>query len=180
MVMFPHLLDLRHLKHAEPAKDVQKYEGRVVLHWNNVQDDNGYKAVFVGHKASVSLMAAARFLDKISRPRMASQDCEDCLSKNAHKYGHDSHPVEDRKVRIQIEEPVVFSRAKPVRSSLGRTVFGKDGWKKYFESTNWKTIPTWECFYVHRPSQLFLSAYVAERKTWDRREDIDLEEPTCA
>ena len=29
-----------------------------------------------------------------------------------------------------------------------------------------------------RYSLLFLSAYVAERKTWDRREDIDLEEPT--
>ena len=112
MVMFPHLLDLRHLKHAEPAKDVEKYDGRVVLHWNNVQDDNGYKAVFVERNASVSHVAAARFLDIISRHRIASQDCEDCLSKNTHKCGHDSHPVEDRKVRIQMEEPVVSHERK--------------------------------------------------------------------
>ena len=60
-------MDLCHLKNAELAKHLQKYKGRVVLRVENVRDEEGYRAIFTEFGASASQMAAAKFLDTISK-----------------------------------------------------------------------------------------------------------------
>ena len=60
-------MDLCHLKGAECAKIFKKYKGRVVVRRDNIKDERGYKAVFADQGASASLMAAAKFLDTISK-----------------------------------------------------------------------------------------------------------------
>ena len=66
-VHFANLMDLCHMKKAELAKHLQKYKGRVVLWGGNVKDEEGHRAVFTEQGASASQMAAAKFLDTISK-----------------------------------------------------------------------------------------------------------------
>ena len=55
------------LEACELAKHLRKDLGGVVLRRDNVKDDDEYKAVFPEQGASVRQVAAARFLDTISR-----------------------------------------------------------------------------------------------------------------
>ena len=57
------LIDLYHLKHSELEKDLQKCKSRGE---DNVEDDSGHGAAFA-QGASASQMAAASFLDTMSR-----------------------------------------------------------------------------------------------------------------
>ena len=66
-VPFVNLMDLCHLKNAELVKHLQKYKERVVLRRDNVQDEEGYRAVFTEQGASASQMGTAKFLDTISK-----------------------------------------------------------------------------------------------------------------
>ena len=96
-------------------------KGRVVLRENNVKNDNGHSAVFTEQGASAPQVAAARFLDTISRLLGVSGAANDVVSahaqvrmseaprlrdhqrKNAHKNGYDYHPVEDRTTGVQLK-----------------------------------------------------------------------------
>ena len=51
----------------ELAKHLQKYKERVVFRADHVKDEEGYRAVFAAQGASASHMAAATFLDTISK-----------------------------------------------------------------------------------------------------------------
>ena len=62
---FVNLMDPCHLKNAELAKHFQKYMERVVLLGDNVKDEEGHRAAFTAQGASMSQMAAAKFLDTI-------------------------------------------------------------------------------------------------------------------
>ena len=56
------------LKHAELANHLQRSaKGRIVLWVDNVEDDSGYKVLVTEHGASASQVAAAKFLDVMSR-----------------------------------------------------------------------------------------------------------------
>ena len=64
---FANLVDLCHLKNAEVARDLHKYDGRVVLLGDNVKDECGDRAVFAEQGFSASQMAAAQFVDTTSK-----------------------------------------------------------------------------------------------------------------
>ena len=73
-VHFANLMDLCHPKNADLSKHLQKYKERVVHQEGNVKDEEGHRAVFTEQGASASQMAAAKFLDTISKlPGMAGE-----------------------------------------------------------------------------------------------------------
>ena len=55
------------LMNVELFKDLHKYKGRVVLQGDNVKDESRYRAAFAEQGASASQMAAAMFLDTITK-----------------------------------------------------------------------------------------------------------------
>ena len=60
---------------------IQKYMGRVVLRVeDNVKDEEGYRAVFTEQGASASEMAAAKFLDTISKLLGMAGETSDAIS----------------------------------------------------------------------------------------------------
>ena len=61
------LMDPCHLKNAELATHLPDYKERVVFLEDTVKDEEGYRAVFAEPGASASQMAAAIFLDSISK-----------------------------------------------------------------------------------------------------------------
>ena len=92
------------VKNAELAKHLQENKRQPVLWGDNVKDEGGYRAVFTEHGVSASQMAAARFLDAISKllgmagetsdaisaskwPKLP--DCYECRKKNVLKCGSD-------------------------------------------------------------------------------------------
>ena len=60
-VHFANQMDLCPLKSGEVAKHLQKHKERVVLQGDNINDEEGYRAVFAEQGASASQMAAAKF-----------------------------------------------------------------------------------------------------------------------
>ena len=61
------VLKIANLQHSEIKKHFQQHKWRIVLMGGNVKDDSGDRAVFTQQGASSSQMAAARFLDTMSR-----------------------------------------------------------------------------------------------------------------
>ena len=81
-VHFASLMDICHLKNAELETKHQKYKGRVVLRGDIVKDDSGSYAVFTEQGPSASQMAAAKFMDIISRlPGCAGQAADAVSAK---------------------------------------------------------------------------------------------------
>ena len=73
-VHFSLLMDICHLKNAELETKHQKYQGRVVLRGEIVEDDLGSYAVFTEQGSSASQMTAAKVMDVIARlPGCAGQ-----------------------------------------------------------------------------------------------------------
>ena len=71
---FVNLMGLCHLKNAELVKHLPEYMERVVDQGDNLKDEEGHRAVFTEQGASASQMAAAKFLDTISKlPGMAGE-----------------------------------------------------------------------------------------------------------
>ena len=66
-VHFASLMDMCHLKNAEPDAKHQKYKGRVVFRGDIVKDDSGSYAVFTEQGSSAFQMTAAKIMDIISR-----------------------------------------------------------------------------------------------------------------
>ena len=60
-------MDLCHFEYAGVAKHLQNHKGRVVLLEDNVIDEGGHRTVPTEHGASASQLAAAKFLDTISK-----------------------------------------------------------------------------------------------------------------
>ena len=61
-VHLANLMDHCRLQNAELAKQLQKYNERVVLRRDNVQDEEGCRAAFAEQGASASQMKGAKFL----------------------------------------------------------------------------------------------------------------------
>ena len=58
---------LCHLKHAELAKEIQRYKGIIVFRGDDVTDKEGYYAVFSEQGTSASHMTATAMIDAIAR-----------------------------------------------------------------------------------------------------------------
>ena len=50
-------------------------------------------------------------------------------------------------------------------------------WEKQFEKIllkhGWEKIPNWECLFVHREKELFLSVYVDDTKLAGKKQNLD-------
>ena len=80
-VHFANLMDLCNLKNAGLAKHLQKNKARVVLREDNVKDEEGYRAVFTEQGGSASQMAAAKFLDTISKLPSGAGESSNSVSR---------------------------------------------------------------------------------------------------
>ncbi len=60
-------MELCHIKNSQLGKEFWTYKGRLVFRGDIVKDENGQFAVFTEQGASASHMAAAKFVDAISR-----------------------------------------------------------------------------------------------------------------
>ena len=69
-------MELCHEKHSELPIHLRSYKGRVVCRGGQVRDESGFYAVFSEQGTSASHLAAAKFLDAISR-------FPDCDGENA-------------------------------------------------------------------------------------------------
>ena len=79
-VHFASLMDMCHLKNAELEAKHQKYNGRVVLRGDVVEDDSGSYAVFTEQGSSVSQMTAAKVMDITSRVPACTGQGADAVS----------------------------------------------------------------------------------------------------
>ena len=70
------------LKHAELVEALQACKGHVVFRGDEVKDETGAYADFTEQAPSTSSIAAAKFLDTISR--LSGNDGEDTDSKKAY------------------------------------------------------------------------------------------------
>jgi len=153
-----------------------------------VKDENGQFAVFTEQGASASHMAAAKFMDAISRlPGNGGEDSDavgaytQVYFKDAAKILGDPNVVTETWISLpphkrpkswdSIEDPVV-----PLLLNLyGHPIAGLL-WDKYQESKLFKLgfekVPSWECLYVHYDKKLFLSAYVDDCKMAGRQSNI--------
>ena len=60
-------MDMCHLKSAELKPKLQKYNGRVVLRGDIVEDDSGAFAVFIEQGSSASQMTAVKIMDVVAK-----------------------------------------------------------------------------------------------------------------
>ena len=97
--IFASLVDMCHLKNAEPEAKNQKYKGRVVLRGDVVKDNSGSCAVFTEQGSSASQMTAAKIIDihlQITRLRWTSS--RRSISLCPSKSGRCSQIVENSKI----------------------------------------------------------------------------------
>ena len=119
-----------------------------------------------------------------ARVRRTSSWCSICLYPG--KNGRCSKIIENSKIGMsrhldsstttQMAKIMVqhgrSSWAKSVRSSFGRTVMEKAIWENPIEVRREK-VSNWECSFVHREKELFLSVYVDDIKLAGKKQNID-------
>ena len=181
-------MDLCHLKNATLEPQFQKYKGRLVLRADIVKDDSGAYAVFTEQGSSSSQMTGAKVLDIISRlPGCAGQaayavsaftqvkledapkllkipksECPDIwIRLPRHKWPKSLESIEDPVVPLE-------------RNLYGHPLPGLS-WERQFEKvlleSEWEKVPNWECLFVQRKQQLFLSENVDDiKKGWKEAE----------
>ena len=110
------MMDLCQSKNAELAKHLQEYKRPPVLRGDNVKDEGRYRAVFTEQGVSVSQMAAAKFLDAMSKlPGMAGET-SDAMSA----YTRVTMTEAPRLLRMPTEEcPEMWIRIPPRQISTG-------------------------------------------------------------
>ena len=159
----------------------QKYKGRVVLRDDIVKDDSGAYAVFTEQGSSASQMSAAKVMDIISRLPGRSRRAADAVSAYTQVKMEDASTLlkipksecPDIWIRLpkhkwpkswsSMEDPVVFLE----RNMHGHLLAGLL-WERQFEKVlkehGWGNVPNWECLFVNREKELFLSVYVDDIK----------------
>ena len=140
----------------------------------NVKDEEGYRAVFTEQGSSASQMAAARFLNTISKVRGMAGETSDAISA---AYTQAKMTEAPRLLRLPKEEcPEIWIRI-PQRNrpkswdkiddpvvSLERNLFGYPLagflWERNSEEVlfekGWEKVPTWVCLHVHTKLGSFL------------------------
>ncbi|MHC4951072.1 MAG: hypothetical protein ACYTEU_08835, partial [Planctomycetota bacterium] len=186
-VHFGSLMDLCHIKNSQMGKEFWSYKGRIVFRGDLTKDEDGYLAVFTEQGASASNMAAAKFMDAIAR--MPGNDGEDSDAVGAYTQVRLSDaakllgpgvvtetwislpPYRRPKSWANIVDPVC-----PLELNLYGHPLAGLLWEIYQEDIlmkcGFEKVESWECLYVHRAKQLFLSAYVDDYKMAGKKENI--------
>ena len=192
-VHFGSLMDLCHEKHSELAPENRKYKGRVVFRGDQVKDETGFYAVFSEQGTSASHLAAAKFLDAIARmPGNNGEDSDAVGAYTQAELGGEetwiSLPYARRpKAWQKFAEPVCRLRLNLYGHPLAGLYWEKHCQKILFKA-GFEAVRGWECLYLHRREQLFLSVYVDDFKMAGKKEnlakmwstlgkDLDLEKP---
>ena len=160
---------------------IQKYKGRVVFRGDEVKDETGFYAVFTEQGASASQMAAAKFLDTIARMPGMSGQAADAVKAYTQVSLKDA-PIllgllesECPETWISLppsRQPESWKHIKDPVCPLERNLYGHPFaglfWERHLEKAlqklKWEKILGWECLYVHREQQRFLSVYVDDFK----------------
>ena len=174
-------MDICHLKNAELEPKHQKYKGRVVLRGGIVKDDSGSYAIFTEQRSSASQMTAAKVMDVISRLPGCAGQAADTVS------AYTQVKMEDATTLLKIpksECPDIWTRLPkhkwpkswssmedpvvPLERNLHGHPLAGLFWEKLFEKIRlkygWEKVSNWECLFVHREKELFLSVYVDDIK----------------
>ena len=175
-VHFASLMDMCHLKNAELDAKHQKYIFRVVFRGDIAKDDSGSYAVFPEQGSSASQMTAAKVMDIISRVLGCARQAADAVSAYIQLKMEDVPKLlkipKSPKSWSSIEDPLVplernlcgHLLAGLLRERQSEKILLKHGWEK---------IPNWECLFVHREKELFLSVYVDDIKLAGKKQNID-------
>ena len=101
IVHFASLMDICHMKNAELEAKHQKYQGRVVLRGEIVEDNSGSYAVFTEQGSSASQMTAAKIMDIISRLPGCDGQAADAVSAFTQVKMGDAHKfIENSKIGV--------------------------------------------------------------------------------
>ena len=175
-------MDLCHSKNAELAKHLQEYKRQPVLRRDNVKDEGRYRAVFTEQGVSVSQMAAAKFLDAMSKLLGMAGETSDAISAYTRVKMTEAPrllrmPKEECPemwIRIpprqiptgwdNIEDPSGTSWKKLMWSPTGRPCLGKKIWRSDIRKRMGGKYQLGECLYVHKKLGFFSSVYVDDIK----------------
>jgi len=204
-VHFGDLMILCHIKHSELAEHLWRYKGRIVFRGDNVKDESGFLAVFSEQGASASHMAAAKFMDAIARLPACHGEVSDAigayhqvlLAEGESLLNDHTTQFADTWITIpKSRQPASWANIEKPVVPLLRNLYGHPLagllWERHCRRAilkhGFEPVKGWECLYVHRKKQLFLSVYVDDFKmagnsnhfssTWrDLRQDLDLDPP---
>ena len=185
-VHFGTIMDLIFLKHAELAKHLQKYKGRVVFRGEIVKDESGFMAVFSEQGTSASHLSAGKFLDALARmPGMAGQDadavgayCQVDLLKFALRTGV---KITETWVSLPLhQQPASWKKFRNPVCPMRRALYGHPQAGLFWElfchdalvSEGFEKVRGWECLYIHHEKGLLLSVYVDDFKMAGVKENL--------
>jgi hypothetical protein len=186
-VHFGSLMDLCHVENSQLGKEFWTYKGRVVFRGDIVKDEYGQYAAFTEQGASASHMAAAEFMDAIAR--MPDNDGEDSdavgaytqvkLADAAKLLGMPDVITETWITLPPHRRPQSWNGIQDPVCPLLLNLYGHPLagllWEKYQESIimklGFENVQSWECLYVHREKQVFLSAYADDYKNGREKEE---------
>ena len=183
---FASLMDICHLTIAELKAKHQKYKGRVVLRSDIVKDDSGFYAVFTEQGSSASQMTAAKIMDIISRLPGCDGQAADAVSAYTQLKMEDAHKLlkipksecPDIWIRLPRHKwPKSWSSMEDPVVPLERNLYGGLLWERQFEKIllkqGWEKVPGWNCLFVHREEEFFLSVYADDIKLAGKKHNID-------
>ena len=174
---FGRVFPLCHIKHWERPATEHVHKGRVVFQGNEVRDESGFLAVFSEQGTSASHMAAAKFLDAIAR----CHDCDgqDCDAVSA--YTQADLVGEETWVSLPPDQwPAHWKGMHQPYCKLKKALYGHPKAGLYWEqhckkavlNAGFEPVQGWECLYMHREQQLFLSIYVDDFKMAGRKANL--------
>ena len=186
-VHFGFLMDLCHIKNSQMGKEFWSYKGRIVFRGDLTKDEDGYLAVFTEQGASASNMAAAKLMDAIAR--MPGNDGEDSDAVGAYTQVRLSDATKLLGPGVVTETWITLPAYRRPKSwdsiensvcPLELNLYGHPLagllWELFQEDILIKCgfgkVKSWECLHVHKPKQVFLSAYVDDYKMAGKKENI--------
>ena len=181
-------MDLCHIKNSQLGKEFWTYKGRVVFRGDIFKDENGNFAVLTEQGASASHMAAAKMMDALARMPGTDGEDSDAIGaytqvklKDAARLLGMPDLITETWISLpeyqgpkdgswdNIENPVV-----PLELNLYGHPLAGLLWEKFQEEIllklGFEKVVSWECLYVHRQKQFFLSAYVDDYKMAGKKE----------
>ena len=183
-------MDICHLKNADLEAKHQNYKGRVVLRGNIVKDDSGAYAVFTEQGSSASQMTAAKSW-------ISSPDCRVAMDNQQTQYlfipkqkwkmltNYRKFPNRNVQTFGFVYHDTNGQNQGPawkIQSFLLKGIcmvifwqeyYGKGNLRKSFSKTVGSKFPNWECLFVHREKELFLSVYVDDLKLAGKKQNLD-------
>ena len=168
----------------------QKYKGRIILRNDVVKNDSRSYAVFTEQGSSASQMTATKVMDIISRLPRCDGQAADTVSASTQMKMEDAHKLlknlksecPDIWIRLpKYKWPKTWSSIEDRLVPLERNLYGdplaglllERQFEKILLKHGWEKIPNWECLFVQREKELFLSVYVDDIKLAGKKQNIN-------